>query len=545
MAVNRAATGAAAAAADNVGDASAVAAAAASNASTTEKTGTADDTAAAAAAAAALGGGGPTHLVVLVHGLAGTPEDLAYLKATVEKRSGPGMLVHLARCNLDKTKDGVAEGGTRLAKEVLGLVESTPSLSRISLVGNSLGGLYVRYAAKLLYREDGVGGDAAPSQNVTGRGGTVAGLTPTVFMTIATPHLGLRHFFYVPLPLQGLARGVIGRTGSDLFLTDRSRNAPVQQQKRAPTTSVSSPDFRVGNVSAMSAGRAASLGPGSILETGDGGGRLAPAGAGIGDSPAATEILDQETVVGDGVSRKAQSNRNSEMPLLYDMATSEDFLKPLKAFSIRRAYANRRGDFLVHYGTAAFLEPNEEGTAGAPGRGGGASGESDGATGASTSMGLLGRLLGTKQGLIVGSWRLPPGAGVHAREGRRNDRAGLENAEPSAAVTTTADEGVHAKNTAILDGVPGVLQDGGKKMEQEMAAGLNSCGWQKVAVDFGGLLPFSHNKICALSRTPFQEALYSAGKNIMDHAAELLAGRFDENDSDIVNPVDGPPENRN
>ncbi|CAN0539524.1 unnamed protein product, partial [Scytosiphon promiscuus] len=37
------------------------------------------------------------------------------------------------------------------------VVERTPSLCRISLVGNSLGGLYVRYAVKLLYRADGGG----------------------------------------------------------------------------------------------------------------------------------------------------------------------------------------------------------------------------------------------------------------------------------------------------------------------------------------------------------------------------------------------------
>lgn len=53
-----------------------------------------------------------------VHGLGGTPEDLTYLKETLERRGGPGTLVHLAKCNKGRTKDGVAEGGTRLANEV-------------------------------------------------------------------------------------------------------------------------------------------------------------------------------------------------------------------------------------------------------------------------------------------------------------------------------------------------------------------------------------------------------------------------------------------
>lgn len=48
----------------------------------------------------------------------------------------------------------------------------------------------------------------------------------------------------------------------------------------------------------------------------------------------------------------------------------------------------------------------------------------------------------------------------------------------------------------------------------------------QVSVDFGGLLPLSHNKICALSRSPLAAALYGSGKNIMDHAADfLIAGR--------------------
>lgn len=53
-----------------------------------------------------------------VHGLGGTPEDLSYLKEALERNGGPGTLVHLARCNKNKTRDGVAEGGTRLANEV-------------------------------------------------------------------------------------------------------------------------------------------------------------------------------------------------------------------------------------------------------------------------------------------------------------------------------------------------------------------------------------------------------------------------------------------
>lgn len=54
------------------------------------------------------------------HGLAGTADDLSYLKRSLERAGGADILVHSARCNQGKTKDGVASGGWRLAKEVGG-----------------------------------------------------------------------------------------------------------------------------------------------------------------------------------------------------------------------------------------------------------------------------------------------------------------------------------------------------------------------------------------------------------------------------------------
>lgn len=73
---------------------------------------------------------------------------------------------------------------------------------------------------------------------------------------------------------------------------------------------------------------------------------------------------------------------------------------------------------------------------------------------------------------------------------------------------------------------------------------IDSCRWSpwnnplfhllgQVSVDFGGLLPFSHNKICALSRTRVATALWSAGRNIMDHAAEFVVGRYPDDGIEI------------
>ncbi|CAM9572468.1 unnamed protein product [Heterosigma akashiwo] len=55
-----------------------------------------------------------------------------------------------------------------------------------------------------------------------------------------------------------------------------------------------------------------------------------------------------------------------------------------------------------------------------------------------------------------------------------------------------------------------------------MAKSLDSVGWSKVGVDFGGIIPFSHNMICALSRNPITEKVFEAGKPVMDHAAQYI-----------------------
>lgn len=308
--------------------------------------------------------------------------------------------------------------------QILEVVQSTPSLSRISLVGNSLGGLYVRYAAKLLYRDETTDGDS-------GTGATVAGLSPSVFMTIATPHLGVRRFTYVPLPsrLHSLAGVFVGKTGHDLFLSRK--------------------------------------------KGGGGGGGGEAGGEAAATAPAAA----------------AKDGR--ENSLLYNMATTEDFLRPLKAFRWRRAYANRRGDFMVPYGTAAFVEPDEgDGSDASPsGRDDDKTGEEeehsvsesdvvvsrgvssppDGAAAAlaagTGSFTFADRLLGAKNAAIVGVSRVS--AAGAAAAARSDSDSGVGDGAGAA-----KKEEAHAR----------------KSMEEEMAAGLNSCGWEKVRILFVGFL---------------------------------------------------------
>ena len=149
----------------------------------------------------------PTKLVVLSHGLYGAAINMAVLKEELQRLGGADVRVHCAAANEGRTRDGVAAGGRRLAAEVERIARSTPSMETISLVGNSLGGLYTRYAAGELL-------DTAS--------GRLAGLEPDVFVTIGCPHLGVRQFTYLPLPppLRRLGPLVAGRTATDLLLGD-------------------------------------------------------------------------------------------------------------------------------------------------------------------------------------------------------------------------------------------------------------------------------------------------------------------------------------
>ena len=82
------------------------------------------------------------------------------------------------------------------------VVQKTQSLKRISFLAHSLGGLFARYAISVLYTPDtsssSQSDDLKNSKNANSQGssysrrGTIAGLEPINFITLATPHLGVR-----------------------------------------------------------------------------------------------------------------------------------------------------------------------------------------------------------------------------------------------------------------------------------------------------------------------------------------------------------------
>ncbi|GMI41122.1 hypothetical protein TeGR_g7120, partial [Tetraparma gracilis] len=135
----------------------------------------------------------------------------------------PRTRVHLCECNEGRTLDGVAAGGGRVAKEIRAVLgaqvpvtvpggragDPNPNApARVSLLGNSLGGLYMRHAAAELF--------GAPLR-VNGRL-----VEPHKFVTTASPSLGVADHTYLPLP-QKLLPALLRRlplplTYKDLFL---------------------------------------------------------------------------------------------------------------------------------------------------------------------------------------------------------------------------------------------------------------------------------------------------------------------------------------
>lgn len=79
-------------------------------------------------------------------------------------------------------------------------MQKTGSLRKISFLAHSLGGLFTRYAVAVLYSSDNLNksqhnniiesSDGNPDN--LGASGKIAGLEPINFITLATPHLGVR-----------------------------------------------------------------------------------------------------------------------------------------------------------------------------------------------------------------------------------------------------------------------------------------------------------------------------------------------------------------
>ncbi|KAL0029171.1 hypothetical protein WJX79_000097 [Trebouxia sp. C0005] len=117
------------------------------------------------------------HLVVMANGLFGKASNWDVVIDELQKvlDTSQTLLVASDANSLMQTFDGIDSCGDRLAAEVRQKAKEYPSLEKISLLGHSMGGLLVRYAAGKLYD---------PITHL------ICGLIPAHFITLATPHMG-------------------------------------------------------------------------------------------------------------------------------------------------------------------------------------------------------------------------------------------------------------------------------------------------------------------------------------------------------------------
>jgi hypothetical protein len=159
-----------------------------------------------------------------MHGVAGAASDLAYLGLLLG--ANPELVVLAPRCNepLRIPFEGIVAGGERILALILTEISRSPALCKISLIGHSLGGLYARYVAGVLF----------------GRCGCA--LEPANLITLATPHLGVRRPVSRPLLYGGainrlyahVAQTFCSRTGVELSLGDEQSEPLLVQLCKGP-----------------------------------------------------------------------------------------------------------------------------------------------------------------------------------------------------------------------------------------------------------------------------------------------------------------------
>ncbi len=183
-----------------------------------------------------------THYVFLVHGWLGNSNEMKYIETSIQRavqkydaNETTRVVTHSTTSNDSQTTDGIAKGGYRLAREVEEFIQRDLQKHSdvkdnedihvsISFVGNSLGGLYARYALseleQILTLSTSTSDDDKDQNNNTN---TNIHLHYNIFATTCTPHLGVASHTFLPLPR--FAEQAVGRTlrqtGKDLFRIDK------------------------------------------------------------------------------------------------------------------------------------------------------------------------------------------------------------------------------------------------------------------------------------------------------------------------------------
>lgn len=448
-------------------------------------------------------------LLVVVHGLQGATGDFNYvfdqLKETAACRSGQ-LEVYATPVNADNTHDGVAAGGKRVADDIRKKVESAKAegkeIHRLSLLGFSLGGLYARYAAAVLYDE---------------QEGTVAGVKAGSIILVASPHLGVRRFGvyrFVPGALRGSR--MLSDTVKEMLIMDEPRilermtrddpTTVTQTTSTTPTTTTTTAAATSSDVAEMNGGctketamkaagdtnnnnnnnRSGSHGTSgnsnsSSSSTAGGGYSGSVSGAAHSITRMTSNI---SKTLSEGLRRKEAVQEHNEAD---ERQARLPFVSALKAFEMRVLYANLRNDFMVNFGTGA-LEPGVSAIAGAE----------------------LDRLMRAARSCAVDR--------AHDEHGCRVCfRYWVDGAGDGG----TADD---AGSEAVITGGPDGRDEGVE--EVVMAQRLRALGWWIVGVDFPLALPIAHNRIVAMSRNIIHAWMNAPGKRVVHHLVDTICHRY-------------------
>lgn len=269
------------------------------------------------------------------------------------KTKYPLIVVHSVKCNVGKTHDGIKNGGTRLAHEMVDFIRNdlqkqqrvdsggnmddtnAPNESMkvghvtYSIVGNSLGGLYARYAISLVPRQVSIPrpihDNSKPSNQIQQR----IYLHPNIFITTATPHLGVSQHTYLPIPriAETIIGSGMGATGKDLFR--------LNSDKTGRENVIGLGVRKLSGNEGMLSHRSWRLN-------------------GSGDDKRSDDKLNNVETLGEEVDQEMEC-------IIRNMCLQETYLRPLRHFRKRIAYANAyRTDFQVPTETAAFLNVNSD-----------------------------------------------------------------------------------------------------------------------------------------------------------------------------------------
>jgi hypothetical protein len=142
--------------------------------------------------------------------------ELAQNKTAVRQN----LLIHVVKCNERKTFDGIENGGNRLVREMMDTIRQYMSEQplpedqkegelrqiTVSLWGNSLGGLYCRYALAHFAEATNMILDDKYK------------IEFNIFCSTASPHLGVSKQTYLPLPRSAelVTARTMGTTFKDL-----------------------------------------------------------------------------------------------------------------------------------------------------------------------------------------------------------------------------------------------------------------------------------------------------------------------------------------